>query len=276
MGRRSLIAVKTSKLFCKSELLDNLPAAPARILPEFGELHFWILIVEGADSRVESDSGYGSSGFLGRNGATLLSSHGCLLCRRLWLAHKGNVACKPAQLTLREYGISGDASDIIVQCLACSSDRRMSDAFDQDVAQFKCPGHHPHLRRIDNKPCDEVAKSILLGASNSWSSVSLSALSIPLATDRLAKIVEEQWGELKSVQSQEELQFFRKMLQKFASLVPLFSDFKDLEIWDAIEAKRLGSVQDEASLPYATTAEPPALNRVLGEGSRFVRSCALA
>ena len=116
-----------------------------------------------------------------------------------WLefVHKGNVACKPAQLTLREYGISGDASDIIVQCLACNSNRRMSDAFDQD-AQFKCPGHHPHLRRIDHKPCEEVAKSILLGASNSWFSVSLSALSIPLATDRLAKLVEEQWGELKA------------------------------------------------------------------------------
>src|SRR6059058_4831410 len=56
-----------------------------------------------------------------------------------WLdfVHKGNVPCKPAQLTLREYGISGDASDIIVQCLACNTTRRMSDAFDQD-AQFKC------------------------------------------------------------------------------------------------------------------------------------------
>jgi hypothetical protein len=167
-----------------------------------------------------------------------------------WLefVHKGNVPCKPAQLTLREFGISGDASDIIVQCQACNSNRRMSDAFDQD-AQFKCPGHHPHLRRIDNKPCTEVAKSILLGASNSWFSVSLSALSIPLATDRLAKIVEEQWGELKSVQSQEELQFFRKILQKFPSLVSLFSDFPDSEIWDAIEGKRSGAEQEDGAVP---------------------------
>jgi hypothetical protein len=106
-----------------------------------------------------------------------------------WLefVHKGNVPCKPAQLTLREYGISGDASDIIVQCLACNSNRRMSDAFDQD-AQFRCPGHHPHLRRIDLKPCDEVAKSILLGASNSWFSVSLSALSIQYLTSWLQSL----------------------------------------------------------------------------------------
>jgi Globin len=79
--------------------------------------------------------------------------------------------------------------------------------------------------------------------------VSLSALSIPLATDRLAKIVEEQWGELKGVQSQEELQFFRKMLQKFPSLVSLFSDFKDSEIWEAIEGKRSGAEQEDGAVP---------------------------
>ncbi|PYT85902.1 MAG: hypothetical protein DMG36_27120, partial [Acidobacteria bacterium] len=159
---------------------------------------------------------------------------------------KGNIS--PSALSVRFLGISGDASDIIVQCLICNSNRRMSDAFDQD-AQFKCPGHHPHLRRIDQKPCGEVAKAILLGASNSWFSVSLSALSIPLATDRLTKIVEEQWGDLKGVQSQEELQFFRRMLQKFPSLISAFSDFKDSEIWEAVEAKRSGTEQDDSSVP---------------------------
>ena len=67
----------------------------------------------------------------------------------------------------------------------CNNDRRMSDSFDYD-AKFKRPGHYPHLRRIDQEPCPEIAKAILLGASNSWFSVSLSARSIPLATDRLS------------------------------------------------------------------------------------------
>ncbi len=167
-----------------------------------------------------------------------------------WLdfVHKGNVPCKPAQLTLREYGISGDASDIIVKCLGCNIERRMSDAFDQDT-HFTCPGHHPHLRRIETDPCAEQARAILLGASNSWFSVSLSALSIPQATDRLAKLVEEQWGELKSVESADELQFYRKKLQKFPGLIPLFSDFGDPKIWEAIEAKRSGGGQDDNSIP---------------------------
>jgi hypothetical protein len=35
------------------ELLDDLPAAPPCIFPQFGELHLRILIVEGADSGVK-------------------------------------------------------------------------------------------------------------------------------------------------------------------------------------------------------------------------------
>lgn len=162
--------------------------------------------------------------------------------------HNKTVACKPAQLTLREYGISGDASDIIVKCLSCNTERRMADAFDQDT-HFKCPGHHPHLRRFDTEQCEEDAKTILLGASNSWFSVSLSALSIPQATDRLAKLVEENWEEIKNVDSENELLFYRKNVQKFQALIPLFSDFKDSQIWNEIEAKRASSQEVDDTTP---------------------------
>jgi hypothetical protein len=35
------------------KFLDDLPPAAPCIFPQFGELHFWILIVEGAHSGVE-------------------------------------------------------------------------------------------------------------------------------------------------------------------------------------------------------------------------------
>ena len=157
-----------------------------------------------------------------------------------WLdfVHKGNVPCQGAQLTLREYGASGDASDIVVECHSCGSNRRMADAFDSDTP-FKCRGHHPHLRLIE-KNCDEPAKTILLGASNSWFPSALSALSIPRAVDRLGRMVEEQWGELKDSEDVDELRLLRKRVQKFPSLIPLFSEFGDEEIWSAIETKRAG------------------------------------
>jgi len=163
-----------------------------------------------------------------------------------WLnfVHKGNVPCRPATLSLREFGASGDASDIIVKCHSCNTERRMADAFEHD-ALFACPGHHPHLRLVETN-CDEPAKPILLGASNSWFPTALSALSIPSATDKLGKLVEEQWTELKDTEDLDEVRLLRKKLQKFQSLIPLFTEFKDDDIWAAIEAKRNGGQEGTA------------------------------
>lgn len=160
-----------------------------------------------------------------------------------WLdfVHKGNVPCKPATLSLREFGASGDASDIVVKCHSCGTERRMADAFDTgDGDDFKCHGHHPHLRLIEYD-CKEKAKAILLGASNSWFPTALSALSIPRAVDKLSKMVEEQWAELKDTEDIDELRLLRKKQQKFQSLIPLFTEFSDEVIWAAIEAKKAGS-----------------------------------
>jgi hypothetical protein len=164
-----------------------------------------------------------------------------------WLefVHKGNVPCRPATLTLREFGASGDASDIVVTCQTCGSQRRMSDAFDPDAA-FACPGHHPHLRLVE-QGCKEQAKTILLGASNSWFPSALSALSIPRAADKLGKLVEEQWVELKDTEDLDEVRLLRKKLQKFQSLIPLFTEFTDTQIWTAIKSKRTGGLPGEAA-----------------------------
>src|SRR5450759_4470278 len=165
-----------------------------------------------------------------------------------WLnfVHKGNVPCRPATLSMREFGASGDASDIIVKCHTCNVERRMADAFDPD-APFDCPGHHPHLRLVERN-CEEDAKTILLGASNAWFPIPLSALSIPRATDKLGKLIEEQWAELKDTEDVDELRLLRKKLQRFQSLIPLFTEFKDEEIWAAIETKRAGA-QEGATPP---------------------------
>jgi len=164
-----------------------------------------------------------------------------------WLdfVHKGNVPCQRVQLTLREFGASGDASDIVVKCHKCGTERRMADAFDTGPGEgFKCHGHHPHLRLIEHD-CKERAKAILLGASNSWFPTALSALSIPRAVDKLSKMVEEQWAELKDTEDIDELRLLRKKQQKFQSLIPLFGEFSDEEIWTAIETKKTGGGHGE-------------------------------
>src|SRR5438128_700123 len=112
--------------------------------------------------------------------------------------HANRVPCKPARLTLREYGAAGDASDIIVKCVECAIERRMADAFDRESFAIQCVGHHPHLRRVDPNGCREEARTILLGASNSWFPLVMSALTLPPASeDKLQLLVAEHWNALK-------------------------------------------------------------------------------
>jgi hypothetical protein len=180
-----------------------------------------------------------------------------------WLnfVHQGNVPCAQATFSLREFGASGDASDIIVKCHSCGAERRMADAFDQD-APFTCPGHHPHLRMVEPKGCKEKAKAILLGSSNSWFPTALSALSIPRATDKLGKLVEEQWHELKDTEDLAEVAYLRKRLHKNQSLIPLFSEYSDDSIWGAIQSRRNGgtgqqSPAEDLKLPEWQTFSNP-------------------
>lgn len=188
------------------------------------------------------------------NSPTALSVRFLIACREGHLSdfpwieyvHAGVVPCKPARLTLREYGASGDASDIRIKCLECGKDRSMGDAFDKDTGgRFTCPSHHPHLRMIEPVQCSEPAKAILLGASNSWFPLVMSALSIPRATDRLARIVEERWAELRDIDSLDVARYATK-----PSRMPSLADFSVEQIWAAIQAKR-----QRDSQPPGTDAE---------------------
>jgi hypothetical protein len=153
--------------------------------------------------------------------------------------HKQNVPCKPARLTLREFGAAGDASDIIVKCLECGEDRRMADAFDRDAFRIQCSGHHPHLRQTDSAPCQEEARTILLGASNSWFPLVMSALSLPSqAQDKLALLVAENWTALKDIPTLEVAKYVTA-----PSRMPSLVEFTAEQIWAAIEAQKQGSTE---------------------------------
>jgi hypothetical protein len=175
--------------------------------------------------------------------------------------HKQNVPCKPARLSLREYGAAGDASDIIVKCLECGVERRMADAFDRDTFAIGCSGHHPHLRRTDSTSCEEEARTILLGSSNSWFPLVMSALSLPpSAQDKLTLIVAELWAQLKDIPSIEVAAYVTA-----PSRMPELADFTTAQIWAAIivaKAGNAGSEGEQTDLKIAEwsvlTQSPPA------------------
>jgi hypothetical protein len=182
-----------------------------------------------------------------------------------WLSfvHKDTSPCRGAQLTLREFGISGDASDIIVKCHAegCGKERRMSDAFDPDYKPA-CRGLHPHIRRKQTEPCEAQAKATLLGASNTWFPNVMSAISLPSAGDGLAELVEDHWAELSDVEGPEVVRFATRR-------IPDFADHTVEAIWSAIQARRNGTRQPDAEAGDLKTTEWQALTSdQLPSGSR--------
>ena len=169
----------------------------------------------------------------------------------VWFVHRGAVDCA-ARLRLREYGVSGEAADVEVQCETCNARRRMSDAFGSDSGRHlpRCSGRWPHLREYAEGACGEDLRAILLGASNFWFPISLSALAIPTARDPLSRLVEEHWVTLSTVTNPDRLDMLRELgqLQAFAHIQD------NGAIWAAIEAHRNGQP--------ATAEQPPTKLRV--------------
>jgi hypothetical protein len=110
--------------------------------------------------------------------------------------HKGDTDCR-ALLRLREYGVSGEAADVEVQCDTCGAQRRMSDAFGQQGRKEmpECKGRLPHLRSYEENGCEEKMRPILLGASNLWFPITLSTLAVPTKSNRLERGEEEHRGQ---------------------------------------------------------------------------------
>jgi hypothetical protein len=146
--------------------------------------------------------------------------------------HRGKTDCR-YELRLTELGATGDITDIEGKCMKCGSARRMSDAFsDAGRAELsKCRARLPHLRKFDEKGCSAQQKSILLGASNSWFPITLSALSIPSTTDKLGQLIEQNWAELEECEGPRDVKLKRKLMYGLAA-------YTEEQIWEAVAQKK--------------------------------------
>lgn len=147
--------------------------------------------------------------------------------------HRGAEDCA-SQFTLRDYGATGAAVDIQVECLKCHKKRRMADAFDKDRFPPEiatCSGRHPHLRR--REPCSAKPEAMLLGATNAWFSVTESLLTIPSTTDPIVEAVAGFWDKAQKFDSLAKVAFAREMELLPPALVK--SDVTDEAIFAAIQ-----------------------------------------
>lgn len=134
-------------------------------------------------------------------------------------------------LTLSEFGPSGEARDLYVECNTCGAKRQLAQAFGRENREKMpiCKGRRPHLHDYDPESCDLHVRAILLGASNLWFPFVLNTISIPTTADKLDNLVAENWGDLSRVESAEEL----AIMEKWGRL-KAFAEFALVDLWNAI------------------------------------------
>lgn len=143
-----------------------------------------------------------------------------------------NEPCASPMLRLNERGPSGEARDLEVRCEHCNAQRRLSEAFGVENREKMpdCRGRRPHLRDYDSEPCGLKMRTIILGASNTWFPVSLSAIGIPVSADIVLQLIEENWGVLKNVTNSAIVAFMRASGQ-----LGRLSPYSDEKIFTAIQ-----------------------------------------
>jgi hypothetical protein len=150
------------------------------------------------------------------------------------------------QLRAMDTGSGSRSTDVLVECLACSAKRLMTNAFNENAAAFlpKCRGRHAHLQTFDSD-CPHQVRPLLLGASNLWFGVTRSVLSIPASTDPFEQAVSECWPAIDDpeapITSPAELDFAIKRDVRLRKL----RGFPSAQVWQAIERVRSGGTQEE-------------------------------
>jgi len=156
-----------------------------------------------------------------------------------WFVHGGPSDCK-GTLRFFESGASLQTENLWVKCDTCGKAKSLAHAFGREGKKNlpACRGRHPQLDRYD-KECQEEPRAVLLGATNSWFSISLSVLAIPLAKNQLSQLVMDGWEYFVDVESVDQLSIVVKTLSKTNSL-PGIDKYEMDEIWLEIQDRKDG------------------------------------
>ncbi|TVK93752.1 sulfate ABC transporter substrate-binding protein [Shewanella algae] len=163
-----------------------------------------------------------------------------------WFVHDGRKDCK-GTLRFFESGASLQTENLWVKCDKCGDSKSLVHAFGEEAKQNLpgCRGRHPHLNRFEPN-CDANSRAVLLGATNSWFPVTLSALVIPLEKDPVSQIVSDGWDYFEDIENELELKMVVKTLIKSSSL-PGIENYEISELWASISARN-GHPEDNPEL----------------------------
>ena len=163
-----------------------------------------------------------------------------------YFVHSGPSDCK-GTLRFFESGASLQTENLWVKCDECGASRSMAHAFGKAGKENlpQCRGRHPQLDRYDDD-CGEQARAVLLGATNSWFPITLSALAIPLSRDPISQLVQDGWDYFEDVESEAEVSLVIKTLKKSGAL-PGIDKHTASAVWSVIQSIRNGEAQSQIS-----------------------------
>jgi hypothetical protein len=157
-----------------------------------------------------------------------------------YFVHNGPSACA-GTLRFFESGASLQTENLWVKCDTCAASRNMAHAFGKTGRENlpACRGRHPHLDRFD-AGCEEEARPVLLGATNSWFPITLSALAIPVAADTVTQMVQDGWDYFAEAESEAEIAITVRTLKR-TGVLPGIEKHSAEAIWNAVQATKNGT-----------------------------------
>ena len=160
-----------------------------------------------------------------------------------YFVHGGSSPCK-GSLRFFESGASLQTENLWVKCDDCGASRNMAHAFGKSGKENlpKCRGRHPHMDHFDHD-CREQARAVLLGATNSWFPLYLSALAIPRARDPITQLVQDGWDYFVDLDSEADVAIAIKTLKKTGAL-PGIDRHTATAIWGVIQNIKAGKADD--------------------------------
>jgi hypothetical protein len=206
------------------------------------------------NTRFAHESCRGSDGDKKARDADAVPARFLLACRNghlddfpwRYYVHGGKNDCT-AGLRFFESGASLQTENLWVKCDGCDAKRNMAQAFGKSGKESlpACRGRHPHLDRYDSS-CDEEPRGVLLGATNSWFPITLSALAIPLTRDPIIQLVQDGWDNFIDAESLVEVKAIIKVLVKNA-ILPGINEYTPEEVWAIVEAIKNGDIKNTVS-----------------------------
>lgn len=162
-----------------------------------------------------------------------------------FFVHGGPSDCKE-KLRFYEQGASLQTENLWVKC-DCGASRSLAQAFGE-VGKSNlpaCRGRNAHLGDFTSD-CKEEARAVLLGATNSWFPVTISALAIPFESDAISQAVADNWNYLKSAESLELLDAKLQVLSE-AGIAPGLERFTADELWSVVLKQRSEGPSDASA-----------------------------